>query len=53
MKEIHVGMKITKAEFGALAGDLVATLNEFKVPKKEQDELIAIVASTAGDIIEE
>ncbi|MBM83603.1 MAG: hypothetical protein CMJ78_23845, partial [Planctomycetaceae bacterium] len=53
MKTIHKGMKITKAEFGAIAADLSATLKEFKVPQKEHDELIGIVATTAKDIVEE
>lgn len=52
MKEAHAGMKITEAEFNALAGDLIATLDEFKVPEKEKNELVGIVAGTAGDIIE-
>ena len=52
MKESHAGMKITEAEFNALAGDLIATLNEFNVPEKEQNELVKIVAGTAPDIVE-
>lgn len=52
MKSSHAGMKITTAEFNALAGDLIAALDKFKVPQAEKDELIKIVASTAGDIIE-
>ncbi len=52
MKESHKGMKITEAEFGALAGHLVATLKKFKVPQAEIDELVGIVASTKGDIVE-
>ena len=52
MKSLHAGMKITTAEFGALAGDLKATLDKFKVPAKEQAELMSIVGSTQGDIVE-
>jgi hemoglobin len=52
MKDVHKGMKITQAEFDALASDLKATLDKFKVPAKEQDELLKIVASTAPDIVE-
>ena len=52
MKTAHVGMKITAAEFGAIAGDLSATLDKFKVPKAERDELMAIAASTQKDIVE-
>ena len=45
-------MKITNAEFDALAGDLIATLKKFNVPQAEIDELIKIVASTRSDIVE-
>jgi truncated hemoglobin YjbI len=52
MKSSHAGMGITEAQFGALAGDLIAVLQKYKVPKKETDELIAIIASTKKDIVE-
>ena len=52
MKTAHKGMKITGAEFGALAGHLVATLKKFKVPQAEIDELIGIIATTKDDIVE-
>ena len=52
MKSLHAGMKITSAEFGAIAGDLKATLDKFKVPAKEQAEVMKIVGGTAADIIE-
>jgi hemoglobin len=52
MKDVHAGMKITHAEFDALAADLKATLDKFKVPAREQDELMKIVAATAPDIVE-
>lgn len=52
MKSAHAGMKITDAEFDALAGHLVATLQSFKVPQAELDELIGIVSSTRKDIVE-
>jgi hemoglobin len=52
MKSLHKGMKITDAEFGAIANDLVASLDKFKVPAKEKDELLTIVGSTKGDIVE-
>lgn len=52
MKSSHVGLGITEAEWDAAANHLVATLNKFKVPKKEQDELIAIVSTLKNDIVE-
>ena len=51
MKQAHAGMNISNAEFDALAGDLAATLEKFKVPAKEQGELLAIVGSTRADIV--
>ena len=52
MKEAHAGMKVTKGEFNALDDDLVATLNQFKVPSPEQDELLAILGPLKSDIVE-
>jgi len=52
MKTAHRGMMISNAEFDALAGDLKASLDKYNVPQKEQDELLAIVGSTRGDIVE-
>lgn len=52
MKTAHKGMAITDAEFDALAGDLKATLDHFKVPLTEQGELLKIVESTRKDIVE-
>jgi len=52
MKPLHAGMKITSAEFDAAAADLIASLNKFNVPARERDELVAVVASTKGDIVE-
>jgi hemoglobin len=53
MKTTHAGMKITKDEFAALAGHLVKTLQTYKVPQKEIDELVGIIATTMKDIVEE
>lgn len=52
MKTTHKGLGITEADWTASVNHFVATLNKFNVPKKEQDELIAIVASTKKDIVE-
>ncbi len=52
MKTAHEGMKITNAEFDALAGDLASTLDSFNVPEKEKNELMAIAGSTRGTIVE-
>jgi hemoglobin len=51
MASAHAGMKITDAEFDALAGHLVAVLKKFRVPQREIDELVGIVATTRKDIV--
>ena len=52
MKTSHGGLGITEAEWQAGVNDLVAAIDKFKVPQKEKDELIAIVATTKKDIVE-
>jgi hemoglobin len=52
MKSSHAGMGITDAQFGAIAGDLIAVLKSFKVPDKEINELVGIIATTKPDIVE-
>jgi len=52
MKSVHQGMRITKAEFAALAADLKGALDKFKVGEKEQAELLQVVGSTEKDIVE-
>jgi hemoglobin len=51
MKESHVHLNITEKEWDAMAADFKATLDKFKVPQKEQDELFTIVGSTKSDIV--
>ena len=52
MREAHAGMKVTRGEFDALVDDLVKTLKEFKVPAREQSELLAILGPLKGEIVE-
>jgi hemoglobin len=52
MKETHDGMGVTAGEFDALVEDLMATLDEFSVPKAEQDELLVLLAPMREDIVE-
>lgn len=52
MRETHDGMRVTAGEFDALVADLVATLNEFKVPTTEQRELLGILGPLRSDIVE-
>jgi hemoglobin len=51
MKDAHAHLYITEKEWQAMVADFKVTLNEFKVPAKEQGELIAIVESTKKDIV--
>jgi hemoglobin len=51
MKESHEKLNISQAEWDAMVVDFKATLNKFKVPQPEQQELITIVGSTKNDIV--
>jgi len=51
MKEVHKDMNITEKEWDAMVADFKKTLDKFKVPEKEQNELFAIVESTKPDIV--
>lgn len=51
MKTAHTGMNLRDAEFGALVEDLVKTLDKFKVPEKEKNELLGILGPMKGDIV--
>jgi hemoglobin len=52
MQRTHDGMAVTAGEFDALVEDLVATLDEFEVPKAEQEELLGLLAPMRGDIVQ-
>jgi hemoglobin len=52
MSETHDGMAVTAGEFDALVEDLVLTLDEFNVPKTEQDELLGLLGPMRDDIVE-
>ena len=51
MKESHEKLNISQAEWNAMVVDFKATLDKFKVPQREQQELITIVDSTKNDIV--
>ena len=52
MKSTHAGMGVSSSDFDALVGDLVATLNKFKVPEREKNELLSALGPMKGDIVE-
>jgi len=52
MKTAHQGMGITEADWNAAVGHLIATLDKFKVPEKEKNEVLGAVSSFKVDIVE-
>jgi hemoglobin len=51
MKAAHTGMKLSDAEFGALAEDTAKTLDKFKVPAAEKGEVMNLLGSLKGDVV--
>ena len=47
----HEQLQIDDRAWSAFAGAFVATLNKFKVPEREQRELLEIVGSMKGDVM--
>jgi len=52
MKEAHRNMRVTDGEFNALVEDLTAALNVYKVPAREQNELLTALGAMKNDIVE-
>ncbi|CAN5444075.1 hypothetical protein BH10ACI1_BH10ACI1_24340 [soil metagenome] len=52
MKTVHKGLGITEADWKESVKILVETLDKFKVPQKEKDEVLAAVSSLKPDIVE-
>ena len=52
MKDTHKGLKITESDWNISAGLLGETFKKFNVPKKETDEVFALVISLKNDIVE-
>jgi hemoglobin len=52
MKDAHKGLKITESDWNISAGLLAETFKKFNVPKKEADEVFALVTSLKNDIVE-
>ena len=51
MKDAHAHLNINEVQWQAMVSDFRKTLDKFKVPAKEQEELIAIVGGTKKDIV--
>jgi hemoglobin len=52
MKTAHAGLGITAAEWDKTVTHFTATLDHFKVPAKERQELLDIVGKLKADIVE-
>ena len=52
MRQAHTNMGVTSGEFDAFMDDLVAVLDDFKVGKAEQDELLNLLRPMRADIVE-
>ena len=50
-KTIHAGLGITEAEFKVVENHLVDTLDAFKVPAREKQELLSIINTLKPDIV--
>ena len=49
---VHGGLGIKASEFNIVVDHLVDSLNKFKVPEGEQQELLAIIGTLRPDIVE-
>jgi hemoglobin len=52
MRDTHAEMKVTDGEFDAFIQDLEATLDEFKVPRTEQKDLLDLLLPMRDEIVE-
>lgn len=52
MKDSHIGLGISDADWDAAARHLVATLDKFKVGDPEKKDLLAFVTSLKADIVD-
>ncbi len=52
MRTVHKGLGITEADWDAAAKHLVESLDKYKVPEAEKNELLAFVVTQKKDIVE-
>jgi len=50
-KTVHTGLGITESDWQVSVKHLTATLDKFKVPQKEKDEVFAAVSGLKRDIV--
>lgn len=51
MKISHAGMGIDTSDYAAFERNLLATLEKFKVPEREKNDVMAFVSSLEKDIV--
>ena len=51
MRDAHAHMHLSEVHFNAVAGHLIATLQELKVPQNLIDEVVAVALTTKGDVL--
>jgi len=51
MKTAHTGMKLSDAEFTALAEDTIKALDKFSVPATEKGEIMGMLGGLKGDVV--
>jgi hemoglobin len=51
LKDAHQHLLVTEAEWQELIKVFKESMNSFKVPQKEQDEILGIIESTKGDVL--
>ncbi len=51
LKDAHQHLKATEVEWQELIRIFRDSMNSFKVPEKEQNEILGIIESTKGDIV--
>ncbi len=52
MKTAHKGLGVTQKDWTVSVGHLVAALDKFKVPQQEKTELLNLLTTLKGDIVE-
>ena len=52
LEEAHRDLEISPEEFDAVAGELARSLDVFKVPQREKDEVLAAFAAHKGEVTE-
>lgn len=48
----HKGMKISESDWSAFMEHVDATLEDFKIPQAERDDLVAFIQGTKADMVE-